>query len=428
MVVMKSGTHGQRGVTRSLKRLPRGCGLLLVVFALALAGVAGSPLAPSKAVLGTPADSDHAQVRIFGNGEFVGSGTLVDRNWVLTVAHNFERPDNPRIYSLRFGVVNNENDQNDMTNLRTLDRIVPAPHGDVAMVHFADPVPSSIQIPSLATQAPARGAEEQMYGWGHDGSALMGGTWIVYDPVAAENAATLRTSDPVFAASFPSGIQPMVTNGLAMEGDSGSGIFSPLNVLAGIFWGRTSYRRPDSSARTIGNPMWRPEYDQPVWQYRQWILDTISGTGSSGEPHDELRRRRLNEDQVTEDDLPMTLPPKSTSPDPTWLLATLTGPGTMQGLVQATCANVTDNSCSFDGTLYNKAPGQVRVGSGREVMVWCKTTDALTVGGSPQQVLQVSFTNAERREAPIGMGWWHVNPSQVTTGKSPVAPNALATC
>ena len=88
----------------------RGRGLLLVVgFVTASVLVAVvSPVARSTAVVGKPpAAFDAGQVRIFENGEFAGSGTLVDRNWVLTVAHLFDRPDNPSVYAMRFDAVNN---------------------------------------------------------------------------------------------------------------------------------------------------------------------------------------------------------------------------------------------------------------------------------------------------------------------------------
>jgi hypothetical protein len=67
--------------------------------------VVGTVLPRSGAVpTGLRAAHASGQVRIYENGVFEGSGTLVDRNWVLTVARIFERVDSTAC-SLRFGGV-----------------------------------------------------------------------------------------------------------------------------------------------------------------------------------------------------------------------------------------------------------------------------------------------------------------------------------
>jgi hypothetical protein len=411
---------------------------IVVVLVAASALLAGLPWAQSKAVAGDPVRSSAAQVRFFVSGDYAGSGTLVDRNWALTTAHQFDRPDNPHIYSLRFGEVNDQNDQNEPTHLRSVDRIVFAPRGDVAMVHFSEPVPAGTWIPRLANQALEVLDWARLYGWGPFGNVLHRASALVYDPVATANAAARRAEDAVFSARFPPGIDPMVLDLATEKGDSGSGVFSTRGVLAGIHEGMMPYFDVNGSGNLV-QPEFRAAIEHPVWQYRQWILDTIHGVGSSNpDPeHDELRRRRLDE---TEDgDLPMTAPPQvdfcdegdptCSLPDPVWRAATLAASGGGDGLVAAACPSGEGNSCSFNGSLYAPgASGRVKVGSGRQVMVWCKTTDALTVGSGPQSVLRVSFTNAEHDEGPIGHGWWDVSPGQVTASNGPVDTAPFATC
>ena len=424
---------------RVLARFVRPRGRLIVVLLVAASALlAGLPWAQSKAVEGDPAGSSAAQVRLFENGEYVGSGTLVDRNWVLTTMHWFNRPDNPHIYSFRFGVVNDQNDQNDPTHLRTADRIVLAPRGDVAMVHFAEPVPAGTWIPELADRAPGLFDWARLYGWGPVGNVLHRASALVYDPVATANAAAQRAEDPVFSAAFPPGIDPIVLDIHTHHGDGGSGVFSPRGVLAGIHIGEGPYSDVNGSGNFV-QPGFRAAVELPVWQYRQWILDTINGAGPSDpDPdHDELRRRRL--DETEGGDLPMTAPPQPdvcdegdsncSLPDPVWRAATLTALSGRDGVVSVACAGGEGNSCSFDGSLFAAGvAGRVKVGSGRQVMVWCKTTAVLTVGSRPQPALRVSFTNAEHDEGPIGHGWWDVSPGQVTVGNGPVDAAPFATC
>jgi hypothetical protein len=405
---------------------------------VASAFLAGLPWARSKAVAGEATTSSAAQVRVFENGQFMGSGTLVDRNWVLTVAHLFDRPDNPRIYSIRFGAVTNRNDQNEPAHLRSIDRIVLAPRGDMAMVHFADPVPRDTWIPSLAYQAPRVFDWAHVYVWGPFGTVLNWAAALVYDPAAMENAAFRRAVDPGFASGFAEGISPIVLNLPTVEGDSGGGVFSPRGVLAGVQSLNAEYRPVNGSGNLVLPSYWA-SYQQPVWQYRQWILDVINGAGSSmpDPDHDELRRRRL--DEGPGGDLPMSAPPQpdvcdegaSTCgiPDPVWLAATLTAASAGDGLVVAVCPSGGGNSCSFNGSVYALgAPGQVKVGSGRQVMVWCKSTDVLAVGAAPQQVLRVSFTNADPDQGPTARGWWDVDPGQVAAADGPVDTARFATC
>jgi hypothetical protein len=392
-------------------------------------------------------------VRIFDNGVFAGGGTLVNRNWVLATRHQFFRRDNPTSYALEWGVVTNHNEPHNPANQRIIDHIEWAPQGDLALVHFADPIDA--WTPHLASAAPLDGDWAHMYGWGPDGDVLNRVSTVVYDPAASSNAAFLRSQAAIFAADFPAGIDPMVLTSVTSPGDSGSGVFSPRGVLAGVYWGRASYRDANSSGHLSGVSYTAP-YDQPVWLYRQWILDTISGAGPStrrSSPADgEPLQRRLDEDPGG--GLPMTPPPQTdlcdegdegqvcsgAMPDPVWARGVLLGSGNYRGTALGRCATAAGNRCSFDGVAVAAgASYRMRLGPSsapdapgtRQVMAWCTTTAPFPDPDSPAQpVVRVSLTNADPRASPIGYGWWDVTPGQVGTGTGQTLVDAgqLASC
>ncbi len=314
----------------------------------------------------------------------------------------------------------------------------------MALVHFADPVPADTWIPSLATQPPARDAGGLFYGWGPDGHVLNRALGVIIDPVATENAAALR-DDPSFASfaeDFPPGTDPMVIAVPTTGGDSGSGVFTFGGILSGTHVARSGYRHVNGSGRLFGEDFWAG-YEQPVWRYRQWIMDTINGAGSSNQAHDELKRRRLNESPGGS--LPMTMPPQvqvcdpgqpaCSAPDPVWQAATLVGYSHQQGIVPAKCAQADGNTCTFDGITYvGGATAQLRLGAvgvtgTRHVMTWCRSTTALNAGEPPVPVLEVSFSNDDDPQGPIGKGWWLVTPDHVTTDTTtPVDTTVFTTC
>jgi Trypsin len=411
---------------RSPGRVTRSRGVLLGVALLAVSALmAGMPLPQSRAVTPgrLPAEADAAAIRLFQGGQYAGSGTLVDRNWALTVAHVIRQPDNPNVYTLRFGVVDNARDGHDDSNLRVIDRIVPHPQlADIAMVHFRDPVPQDTWIPPLATTAPRRFSAARLYGWGATGQDLTRAVGLVFDPVAAENAARWRSQDPRFASTFPGDIQPMAVNlgGAVVAGDSGGGVYSG-GTLIGVHCCRGGYRYANESGAPSGREF-KVTYDQPVWQHRDWILKTISGEGTSGDPHDELKRRRLEDDE-TVGDTPMTLPPQGnacdpgpscTTPDPVWSVATLAG---VQGAVAVGCAADSPGDCAFGESTYAVGTSTTlalgtRGGTGaREVLVWCVAQQV----GSAAPKFTISFTNADAPGQPLGRGWWLTTQDFLTT-------------
>lgn len=402
------------------------------------------PLARAAAVLGGDrSTSNAAQVRIFGDGAFIASGTLVDRNWVLTARHAVV---NGQRYTVRFGGITNRED--DDSNLRTIDRIVPHPDTDLALIHFAEPVSPYTWIPRLATAPPQESNDVRQYGWGPNGEVLQRLLVPVIDPVAAENAAALRRSDAIFNVLFPAGVEPMVLDLFTQEGDSGAGAFGTDGSLVGVHSAMARYRHVNGTGRLRGTGF-PAAYDQPVWPEADWIRRIINGEGSSSSPPAEQPpRRQLAE--LPAGNLPMTQPPQSQvcdpgdqtcrHPAPNWLSGTLAGGGTYRGTALARCAAADDNSCSFNGTSYS-AGAQARLPLGptsapealgrREVIAWCTTRTPFPGADSPdQQVLRVSFTNADDDDTPVGYGWWDLTPDQVTdpTTDRPADPSGLNAC
>ena len=225
-------------------------------------------------------------------------------------------------------------------------------------------------------------------------------------------------------------------------GDSGSRVFSPRGVLSGVHWGRTDYRNVGREGHLFG-PTFRAAYELPVWLYRAWIQDTINGVGSSGQPHDELKRRRLIE--TTDGDLPIVPSPTDvcnedetncTTPDPSWQHGILVGYGHHQGTVLARCSGATGAPvCNFAGITYDAgATARLTLGSPgvtgtRKVEAWCTARTALNVGDPAQDVLLISFTNADHQVGSTGTDWWYVIPDHVTTDtKTPIETTSLRPC
>jgi Trypsin len=260
---------------------------LLVVVGLVAAALVGGPLPWSQAVYGPTPPVNPAQVMVFHDNGF-GSGTLVDRSWVLTAAHVIVRRDTPAAYTVRLGPAGG---QSDRPGLRTIDRIeFPPDGGDLALLHLTTPVPEEVWIATqLATRAPPAYSRAALYGLGPDG-VLRVGMGIVYDPAAVENANRLRQRVPEFAPAFPRWIAPMVLDLPAVPGttataagDSGGGVFLPDGTLIGVHSAIMTYRHPNGTNAFYG-PVYELPYEQPVWQYRTWIQQIINGEGTSSPP------------------------------------------------------------------------------------------------------------------------------------------------
>jgi Trypsin len=417
--------------------------------ALACSLVVALPLARSTAVRnGRASASDAAQVRIFENGAFIGSGTLVGRNWVLTALHLLRRTDDLSPYSFRFGVTNDQGDGADTSNRRTFDRIELNENlPDLVMVHFADPVPETTWIPELATHGPSALDVVRVYGWAPFGHVLNHLSTMVLDPAATANLASLSSEFPNVAAAFPPALPPMAVNALGQDGDSGAGVFSPRNVLTGVHIMVGSYYQLNRTGNAYGTAN-QASYEQPVWRYRSWIQSVIDGEGTSGSsaPPGDQPGRRLTGSPTG--DLPMTLPPETeicdagerpcTQPDPVWSAGDVLGAGNYRGTALAVCAEAAGNTCAFDGRPYAAGaiarlalgPTRAPQTAPRQVMIWCKTDTAFAADASARPALRVSFTNADRDEVPVGMGWWDVTPDQVgtVTGTPAVDSNRFATC
>jgi hypothetical protein len=449
---------GGCGATTGLARY-RWWGVAVPVVVAALVSALGLfPSSPAKAIVDdVEALAPAAQVRIFRNGVRNGLGTLVAPNWALTADHLVNHDDST--YTLRFGEINDSGDGQE--NLRTIDRIVPHPNRiDLAMVHFADPVPENTWIPDLATGPPDRLTPGHAYGWG-EGEVLGRMSTVIIGPSDVAAYRLLRDIDARMVEGFTEDAPPMVTNARLDRGDSGGGTFVPWGVLAGVHVKDLIHEIRNESGNSQGIRH-IATFEEPVWSYRDWIRSVINGEGPSGtsmtrtagltQAGDTSGRLLLaaSAESNAESNLPMTLPPQTDHCDPgmtscsvsepTWMRGVLLGAGNYRGTALARCASSGSNSCSFDGVASADGasvrmplgPSSAPTAAGtREVMVWCKTSSHFPDGSSPiQPVLRVSFTNQDTKESPDGYGWWDVTPDQIGTGtgQTLVSTDSLAPC
>lgn len=424
----------------------RGLGLLVVlVLGSTAVLVGGSPLDRSKALDGQKAQLPNGQVRIYQSGEFVGGGTLVAPDWVLTARHLVNTPGNSReMYSLRFGTLTSADDTAD--NQRVAAQVVLHGETDLALVRLDRPVPGGTVIADLATQAPTRFTRALMYGWGksswENGPLSLNVTATsVIDPEPRLN--DKKNNEENFPHwwryVWPENPLPMILSTTIHRRDSGSGAFIG-GRLAGVLSGAWPYQFFNKKGEPVSDDLFRLPWELPVWGYLDWIRRTINGEGSSGpkdEPqkNDELRRRLNDASNDRAQDLPL-LPPQTRvcepgqscpSPDPTWVVATLTG---RQGATAVTCAAGSPNGCKFAGKTYAAGTSATLAlgfegGTGsREVLVWCISQPA----NSAVQNLELSFTNADAPSGQLGMGWWLVTRDFVRTDSTAGNIADLSTC
>jgi hypothetical protein len=420
--------------------------LVVAAVAVSLAGLFSAGPAQAIHPDAAPALGSAGQVRIFWGGR-MGSGTLVSRNWALIADHGQFR-DGDSGY-LVFGEINDANDA-DPAHRRTIGAIVRHPNrADLALVHFADPVPEDTYIPELATAAPPEMAPAHSYGW--SGGVLGRLATTILSPDILNAFSILHGRNPKLTEGFTEDVPPMTTNLLLDDGDSGGGTFSPWKVLTGVHVATLTFHVQSHTA----NQTFTIALEQPVWRYRSWILSVIGAPPPRESPPREspvagAAPGRQLLDATAGDTLHMTLPPQTdhcdpgmpscTVAEPVWLQGVLLGAGNYRGTALARCASADTRSCSFDGAAYGTgASARIPLGPSsapdtagtRRVMIWCKTSVAFPDANSPaQQVLRVSFTNADPAESPLGYGWWDVSPGQVGTGagQTPVDSSPLAAC
>jgi len=204
-------------------------------------------------------------------------------------------------------------------------------------------------------------------------------------------------------------------------------------IAAAMHWGSGPYRRTNETG-TLTDPAFDVSYEIALWPYAQWIRSVINGEGTSTPnppPHDELKRRKLEEGDDSPSLAVMTGPTPcpgdgSCDPQPVSPLATLVGFSTHQGSVAALCAG-SDNgdTCSYDSISYPKdSPATLQIApppttgvdaqtGRRNIVVWCKYTGSLTTGAPPSDLVRFSFTNTDITEVTPAYGWWDTTPQQV---------------
>jgi secreted trypsin-like serine protease len=187
---------------------------------LAAATIAGAALAVGLAA--APADAASASPNIIGgsaasnipygaqiywtnagsaNG-FECSGTIIAPQWVLTAQHC---RNDPGMYvlvgSLNLG----------QGTRATVDRQVPSPNGDILLVHLTTAINTTFS--KLGSADPARGATNQIYGWGR--------TQGSNPPSPVLKTANVRVTGTSVDAFGGRAIASQGINGAAWHGDSG---------------------------------------------------------------------------------------------------------------------------------------------------------------------------------------------------------------
>jgi hypothetical protein len=415
----------------------------------------GAP--PGEAVLGRQVGRNPGVVRIYEFGEAAGSGILVDRNWVLTTGHIFIADLSQ--YTFRFGGTDDSQDGNSQDNLRTFDRMAVHPTvPDLVMVHFADPVPDDTAIMPIATTNPFTPSTPMgiLLGWG-DPLTDTGGVQLrlalasVVDQNPMANLADWMGRQPDLVSDFGDAMPLVLNRQVARAGDSGGALMAN-GAGTAMHWGHGGYRRTNETG-TLAGPEFDVDYEIPLWPYAQWIRSVINGEGTSTPdpaPHDELKRRKLEEGANTPGQAVMTGPTPcpgdgTCNPEPVTPEATLVGFSSHQGAAPARCAGSDDgDTCSYDTTSHPKdstatlqiAPppktGIDATTGRRDVIVWCKTTGSLTTGAPPADLVRFSFTNTDVTEPTPAYGWWDTTPQQVQglpdNPSSGIDLNQLGTC
>ena len=223
-------------------------------------------------------------------------------------------------------------------------------------------------------------------------------------------------------------------------------------AAVGMHWGYGRLSRVNATGRLAG-PAFHVSYEIALWPHAQWIRSVITGASTSNPnppPHDELKRRKLEEGENTPGQAVMTGPTPcpgdgSCNPEPAAAMATLVGFSTKQGAVPARCAGSDDgDTCTYDTISYPKdSPATLQLAPApktgvdattgrRDIIVWCKSTGSLTTGAPPTDLVRFSFTNTDVTEPTPAYGWWDVAPHQVEDSpdnpSSGVDLNQLSTC
>jgi hypothetical protein len=409
--------------------------VLLLVTVVVSGAVWSGP--PGRAVVGWQATSNPGVVAIYEQGQQRGSGMLVDRNWVLTTGHIFVADLSQ--YTFRFGGTDDGQDGNNQANLRTPDRMAVHPTvPDLVMVHFADPVPDGTDIMPVATTNPfEHDPRAVLWGWGGPqpgtGSAQLRVAMIAVadqDPVAS--VARLRVQAPDLWSMTGDAAMLALNRCVSRGGDSG-GALTRNGSAVGMHWGHGPYRVPTATGMLTG-PTFHVSYEIALWPHAQWIRSVINGEGTSNPdppPHDELKRRKLEEGEDTPGQAVMTGPTPCPGdgfcdPQPATPLATLVGYSTQQGAAPARCAGSDDgDTCSYDtishpkdstATLQLAPPPTTGIDATtgrRNIIVWCKHTGSLTTGAPPTDLVRFSFTNTDITEPTPAYGWWDTTPHQL---------------
>ena len=231
---------------------------------IASLAIAVAYAAPAQALeYGTPSRADEvASLKIGKAGNFGDcTGTLIDKQWVVTARHCLEAVDNAGTQA-RFG-------QGDNTQIVDVDSWAVSPTADIALLHLARTT-NGLTPANISKQLPATGDIGQFYGWSSGSHMARKSILPTADMKVTELLELAQFADE--AGGSPVGgtlINAHSTTTAGIQGGDSGGPFFVNGQLVGVLTGSTDVDNLDfpSPGITVTS----------LVDARPWIQQVIAG-------------------------------------------------------------------------------------------------------------------------------------------------------